>query len=184
MSLSIHRNHYTTNDEPCQLFLMRFRKIFLIDGGSNRFSRYHLRYADNGLTCEEQRICTAIAHNIVHGQRACVLHLADGYARPPTFRGINQWKTMTIFPKAIQEYHKNSQMSSDFSNNFRICQVKSQKTRQKFSQVYNLVYNSVYAPLLFWFTTLLSHTPTPTHNTLRKSDNHFAYYIIKTAYRP
>lgn len=40
MSLTIHRNHYTTNGSPCQLFSMRFRKYFLIDGGSNRFSRY------------------------------------------------------------------------------------------------------------------------------------------------
>lgn len=40
MSVTIHRSHYTTNAEHCQLFSMRFRKYFLIDGGSNRFSRY------------------------------------------------------------------------------------------------------------------------------------------------
>ena len=55
-------------------------------------------------------------------------------------------------------------VANSIAHRQRFCQVKSQKTRQKFSAVYDLVYNSVYAPLLFWFTTLLSHTPT--HNTL------------------
>ena len=96
MSATIHRNHYTTNGSPCQLFLMRFRKLFF---NWRRTADLHHK-----LPCGYA----------FDGQRTCVLHLADGYAQPPTFRGINQWKTMTIFPKAIQEYHKILQMSSDF----------------------------------------------------------------------
>ena len=100
MSVTIHRNHYTTNAEHCQLFLMRFRKLFF---NWRRTADLHHK-----LPCGYA----------FYGQRTCVLHLADGYAQPPTFRGISQWKKYNKSPMANQEYHKNSQMSSDFHKYF------------------------------------------------------------------
>ena len=128
MSLTIHRNHYTTNAEPCQLFLMRFRKLFF----------NWRRTVDLNPTCR--------CGYAFDRQCACVLHLADGYAQPPTFRGISQWKTMTIFPKG------NSRIPQSFTN------VK------RFSQIILGIVKYNRKKLDKNFTKRLSHTPT--HNTL------------------
>ena len=158
MSVTIHRNHYTTNAEPCQLFLMRFRKLFF----------NWRRTVDLNPTCR--------CGYAFDRQCACVLHLADGYAQPPTFRGINQWKTTTIFPKAIQGYHKNSQMSSKIAKN----------STKKFCGGHKCPWQSLRFGLQFGLRTttfsVYDGSLAPTRNTLCKSNKDFAYYIIKTAY--